>query len=330
MKFSIIIPVYKTENYVRQCVDSVLCQSFTDFELLLVDNESPDRCPEICEDYAKKDARVRVIHKTHGTAASARNVGMKEAKGEYLCFLDSDDFWLDGEVLSKINGKLEQTGADIVNLYYKFYFEASGEYLLPQTVNFSGFDELSNDEKVTFLISHDRLNPSAWGMCISRTFLEECQGYFDESRVIEDIDWCLRLFSRNPTVDVVKEPVYGYRKGREGSVTRMMKAKSLYDLCEIIENSPNVLGLADENYNVMMNYVTYQILITLALTYRKRVEATKKQRKEIRKRLKVFSEKYLRKYQQHPKVQKAVKVYNVFGFGITAWVLGFYLNHRGR
>ena len=235
MKFSVIIPVYKTENYVRQCVDSVLYQSFTDFELLLVDNESPDRCPEICEDYAKKDSRVRVIHKTHGTAASARNVGMKEAKGEYLCFLDSDDFWLDGEVLSKINGKLEQTGADIVNLYYKFYFESSGEYLLPQTVDFSGFEELSNDEKITFLISRDRLNPSAWGMCISRTFLENCQGYFDESLVTEDIEWCLRLFSHSPKIDAITDAVYVYRKNREGSITSNMKAKKVYDYCEIIE-----------------------------------------------------------------------------------------------
>ena len=140
MKFSIVIPVYKTEKYVKQCVDSVLAQSFTDFELILVDNESPDSCPQICEEYASLDNRVRVIHKKHGTAASARNVGMKSALGEYLCFLDSDDWWIDAEVLSKIDNVVVNNQVDIVNLYYKFYYESTGEFLIPNNVSFDGFD----------------------------------------------------------------------------------------------------------------------------------------------------------------------------------------------
>ncbi len=326
-----MIPVYKTEQYVAQCIDSVLCQTYTDFELILVDNESPDSCPQICEDYAKKDERVKVIHKTHGTAASARNVGMKSAKGDYLCFLDSDDFWVDEFVLEKISAKIDVSSPDIIELYYKGYIVSTGEYLLPAEIDYTDFYKADNQGRIKFLINHDRLNPSAWGMCIYRQFLEKCNGYFDENKIIEDIDWCIRLFSQNPKVDAISDCIYVYRRGRPGSVTRTMKVQSLFDLCDIIENAPNVLGVkGNADYNVMMNYVSYEVMITLALTFRKSVEATKKQKREIRKRLKSYCKKYLIAYQSHPKVKKAVKLYRFYGFGIMARALGFYLNHRGR
>lgn len=92
MKISIIIPVYKVEDYLRQCVDSVLGQTMADFEMILVDDGSPDRCPQICDELAAEDERIRVIHKKNGGLSSARNEGMKIATGEFLFFLDSDDF----------------------------------------------------------------------------------------------------------------------------------------------------------------------------------------------------------------------------------------------
>ncbi len=92
MKISVIVPVYNVEKYLRQCIDSILRQTFTDFELILVDDGSPDRCPEFCSKYAVQDCRVKVIHQSNGGLSAARNRGITEAKGEYLCFIDSDDF----------------------------------------------------------------------------------------------------------------------------------------------------------------------------------------------------------------------------------------------
>lgn len=331
MKFSIIVPVYKTEQYLTQCVDSILAQEFKDFELILVDNESPDACPEICENYAKQDKRIRVIHKKHGKAASARNVGMRAAQGEYLCFLDSDDFWIDGQVLSKINERLVQSNADILELYYQFYYQSTGRYLLPNKTDFSQFDTLSNEEKIGFLIRNDRLNPSAWGMCIKRIFLEKCNGYFKEDLVTEDIEWCIRLYSHNPQVDALEDAIYVYRKNREGSITSRMGLKNIDDLCGIIEDAPNYLSEKDNPiHRAMMHYVTYQSLIASASLYRKNTGLTKAARKNIKNRLKVFSKQYLKQFDNHPKVKKALLVYKVLGYGAMARVLGFYLNHRGR
>ncbi len=90
-KISIVVPVYKVELYLRRCVDSILAQTFTDFELILVDDGSPDKSGAICDEYAQKDTRVRVIHKKNGGVSSARNAGIDEARSEWLCFVDSDD-----------------------------------------------------------------------------------------------------------------------------------------------------------------------------------------------------------------------------------------------
>ena len=91
-KISVIVPVYKVEKYIHRCIDSILDQTFADFELVLVDDGSPDNCPAICDDYAAKDSRIRVVHKQNGGLSSARNAGVDIAVGEYILFCDSDDY----------------------------------------------------------------------------------------------------------------------------------------------------------------------------------------------------------------------------------------------
>ena len=91
-KISVIVPVYKVEQYLPRCVDSILSQSFSDFELILVDDGSPDNCGKICDEYAVKDSRVKVIHKENGGVSTARNVGIKKATGEWITFIDADDY----------------------------------------------------------------------------------------------------------------------------------------------------------------------------------------------------------------------------------------------
>lgn len=111
-KISIIVPVYKVEKYLHKCVDSILKQTFKDFELILVDDGSPDRCGEICDEYARKDNRVRVIHKENGGVSDARNVGIDIAKGEYIGFVDSDDY-IELDMYEFLYDYLIKSGSDI-------------------------------------------------------------------------------------------------------------------------------------------------------------------------------------------------------------------------
>ena len=106
---SIIIPVYNVEKYLHQCVDSVLAQNLDSFEIILVDDGSPDNAGKICDEYAEKDARVKVIHKENGGLSKARNTGIDAAEGEYIIFLDSDDWW---NPLVSVNAMLEKVKAE--------------------------------------------------------------------------------------------------------------------------------------------------------------------------------------------------------------------------
>ena len=106
-EISIIVPVYNVEQYLDRCVNSILNQTFTDFELILVDDGSKDHCPEMCDEWSKKDARITVIHKENGGAGSARNIGMKKASGKYVCFVDSDD-WVSFHMLKNLHDMLKK------------------------------------------------------------------------------------------------------------------------------------------------------------------------------------------------------------------------------
>lgn len=115
-KLSVIVPVYKAEQYLHRCVDSILAQTFADFEVLLVNDGSPDRSGEICDEYTKKDSRVRVFHKPNGGVSSARNLALDNVNGEWVCFIDSDDF-LDSNNFLSLYYKVNST-VDIVHFGY--------------------------------------------------------------------------------------------------------------------------------------------------------------------------------------------------------------------
>lgn len=114
---SVIVPVYKVERYIHKCVDSILNQSFTDFEVILVDDGSPDNCGKICDEYAEKDERIKVIHKENGGLSDARNVGLDVARGKYISFVDSDD-WIHKDLLKDNVNRMISENADVIIFNY--------------------------------------------------------------------------------------------------------------------------------------------------------------------------------------------------------------------
>lgn len=112
-RLSVIVPVYSAEKYITKCLDSILSQTFTDFELLLVDDGSPDRCGEICDQYAKMDKRIKVFHKDNGGVSNARNLGLSKADGAYIAFVDPDDY-IDKDMFKDTITYLQKTDGDIV------------------------------------------------------------------------------------------------------------------------------------------------------------------------------------------------------------------------
>lgn len=111
-KISIIVPIYNVEKYLQKCVDSILCQTYKNLEIILVNDGSPDNCPAICDEYAKKDKRIKVIHKQNGGVSSARNAGLDVATGKYVQFVDSDD-WVEPEYSKTMINLIEENNCDL-------------------------------------------------------------------------------------------------------------------------------------------------------------------------------------------------------------------------
>lgn len=239
MFFSIIIPVYNVEKYLNECVASVLKQSFKNFEIVLVDDGSKDRCPYICDDYAKKDNRVRVIHKKNGGQADARNVGLENAQGDYIFFVDSDDFLANEGVLQLLADNT-LLNPDIVHFKFKEWFETDGhiadcrfDYNVPT-------EGRTLAEIYCDLVDKDAYYNSAWSKIIRRKLLIDNNIRFEKGIVGEDNEWYYHVVMVAGSLVLVDEPLYVYRR-RRGSTTTTTTRKNLLDQLYVLDKWEKIL-----------------------------------------------------------------------------------------
>lgn len=224
---SVIVPVYKSEKYLDRCVRSILNQTYQDFELILVDDGSPDNSPLLCDKWAENDSRVYVIHKENGGASSARNAGLKIAKGRWIAFADSDD-WLDRTAL--------KTLYDLVNQYNVPMaiggMRAVQKYTDASIVMKQNAKVLSNADLMSrfFRLNGEPDTHSVCGAIIRRDILEDYS--FIEGRMNEDVETCYYLASKCEAAVYTDAPLYNYFKNIEG-VTNSGFSKKKLDLLDI-------------------------------------------------------------------------------------------------
>ena len=223
---SVIVPIYNVEDYLGECIDSILSQTYTDFELILVDDGSTDACPALCDEYAAKDQRIQVIHKENGGLSDARNTGIEAAKGEFLIFLDSDDWWVDGTVLAKIADL--SVGADVVYFGRK---DVSGDEIWEDPV----VHRLEKCYPTGIAFMDDALRARStfpWLACLyafNSALLKEQGIRFPVGRVYEDTATTYKVLLAAKKVSVLKENCYCYRQRREGRITGKASLKSMED-----------------------------------------------------------------------------------------------------
>ena len=172
MLFSVILPVYNVERYLEQCVDSILAQTFSDYELILVDDGSTDGSPQLCDELAERNSRIRVIHKPNGGLSDARNAGTAEAKGEYIIYIDSDDFVLADDFLQKVADKAAES-PDLIFYKYAKYFDADGKL---DSCRFSYKTAEQAEiyaEQIRALVEADAFYGMAWIKAIKRSLLAD-------------------------------------------------------------------------------------------------------------------------------------------------------------
>lgn len=212
MKLSYIIPVYNVEKYLRQCVDSVLAQTMDDYEIILVDDGSPDNCPAICDEYKEKYPDiVKIIHKKNEGPSVARNCGIKEANGKYLFFIDSDDY-LVGDNVEKVLKKAVDCEADIVHLPYYVSKNDSSEFSKTSLETDEG---IYSHKDMNVLIQNGFTNgmiPYMWRNLYKREFLIKNNIFLDENlKMIEDPPFNVMAFGLCEKFMALNMPVYCYR-----------------------------------------------------------------------------------------------------------------------
>lgn len=206
-KISIIVPVYKVEPYLKRCVDSLVEQTYKNIEVILVDDGSPDKCPEICDEYAQRDKRVKVIHKPNGGLSCARNAGLDyPLQGDYVAFLDSDD-WLDKDTYAYCTDLLRMKNTQAVQFGMRLVEVSEGTYKQPKEkiAVYKGKDVLQ------YYMKHSTEESEEYSVCIGvyhRSLFEGIR--FREGKINEDIDFKYRLMSRCDSLVVSNQIKYNY------------------------------------------------------------------------------------------------------------------------
>lgn len=221
MKLSIIVPVYQVEAHIDECITSILDQTFRDFELILVDDGSLDRCPAICDVYAQKDSRIRVIHQKNQGLSAARNTGLQAARGDYIGFVDSDDF-IEASMYEKLLDNLEREKADIsVCGRYKVW----GDKKIQEQK--SNVYKVMDSAQALALMNTNVLgyfDVAAWDKIYKRSCFKGIE--FPEGKLCEDWFVMYKLFFNAHRIVYDSIPLYNYRQ-RTGSITHGKKVNTM-------------------------------------------------------------------------------------------------------
>lgn len=222
---SVIIPVYKVEEFLAKCIESVLSQTFSDYEIILVDDGSPDNCPEICDDYVKKYNRIKVIHKINGGLSDARNAGLEKATGQYVLFLDSDDFLYSDTVLEEISNSLSKANYPDICYLPNEYWSSN-----PKSINTKLKDEtISLVEFLRRVTNNYYLHTAGQQFVLKVDYIKKYSLQFKKGILHEDELWFAQILVNAKIVHICPCVFYFYVDNRSGSIMNAIKEKNISD-----------------------------------------------------------------------------------------------------
>lgn len=317
MKLTIIVPVYGVANYLCKCVDSLLAQDITDYEIILVDDGSPDECPQICNAYAERFTNIKAIHQENMGLSEARNAGTQAAQGEYIMYVDSDDY-LQPNVLGALMEQVERDRLDVLRFRMQNVNE-SGDVFIPHEGMKSDYNDYSpySTDGLSFL------NERMWVQCYAVQFILRrelaLQELFTLGIYFEDTDWTPRMLLRAKRVASTDLVVYNYL-WREGSITLSQKdiakqRKQLQDKMALLERL-NRWGnaVADRRwFDSMISSLVVNMIGIIASTF------YAEHRLHIQ-RIKSLNILPITTYHIAPRAQRKVKLIN-WSIDLAVWIL---------
>lgn len=294
---SVIVPVYGVEKYLDRCVESVLNQTYKDFELLLVDDGSLDNCPLMCDEWAKKDERIRVFHKPNGGLSSARNYGLDRVKGDYVAFVDSDDF-VHPDYLNLLYSAITQANADISICHYiifkendKIDIEKESIGIIEEHDNVTVFQKYEEYKEVNLVV--------AWNKLYKKEIFNDIR--FPNGAIHEDEGTYYKCLYKAQKTAIIRNPLYYYFYNNDGISKKpffsnnLVRIRFYIEKADFFKKKGNIderfITLVDMSYKQAINEFYSLALENVSFDFK-----NDKTSKETRKKLK----KILKKYKVYP------------------------------
>lgn len=242
---SIIVPIYNVEKYLRECIDSILIQTYENLEIILVDDGSPDNSGKICDEYLKKDTRIKVFHKPNGGLSDARNYGIKQANGKYIQFTDSDDF-LDKDMIKTLYMDIKENNSDVSICSF---------YALKNEVKYTDatFEKkiFYRDEAIKVNLLDKEIRNYAWNKLYRKTIFDRVQ--YPKGRLFEDILTLPRIFMQSSKISIIDIPLYYYRQ-RSDSILHKKTKESEFAYLDAVEEISNEIRKTNLEFEVYCDY----------------------------------------------------------------------------
>lgn len=318
--FSIIVPIYNVEAYLKQCLDSILMQDLESYELLLIDDGSTDSSGLICDEYEKNNDKITVIHKKNGGLSDARNVGINKACGQYVWFIDSDDYLLEKAAFRVVSNIIKRKSPDVVLFSYKKYYENTGCY----SANL--YERVSGNDCVREWIKENVYKAIACNKVVRTALIKEHDMCFPTGRTGEDLVWCADLLVYAKRICFCKNALFAYRQ-HKGSITGNRDKQ--FRMCHI-KNTLFLLNKAIDKYKINRNgtsddnlighYLAYEFSWVLGEAY----PYWKEYRIDIKKL------KFLLNYDLSKKVSKVKITERFLGLYCTALMLYIFIKTKKR
>ncbi|MDO5558725.1 MAG: glycosyltransferase [Oscillospiraceae bacterium] len=312
-KISLIIPVYNVEEYISECIQSILSQEYHNYEIILVDDGSTDNSAAICDEYSEKYSFIKVIHKSNGGLSDARNAGIDNTDGEFILFIDSDDY-IERSSLKKIVNVIDNLNVipDIVFLEGVKIFPDGSIAALDNFINGKSINNNDKNAVLNYIASLSKFPGSVCTKLIRRNFLTDNSLYFQKDLLSEDIDWMINALLKAENYGYCESRYYYYRQNRNGSITFSAGLKSVESLLFIISKWSSFQSDHTKEINSVLAY-EYMIML---FNYSKLNKSSKnKVRDSIRKY------KYVMNYARTRKTKLVSLSLKILGVDLTSGLL---------
>ena len=323
MKISVIVPVYNTETYLCQCIESIINQTYRDIEVVLVDDGSTDTSGEICDNYALSDHRIKVVHKENGGLSDARNCGMNIATGDYIIFIDSDDYWAAHDSLETLVAEAKiSPECDFIGFNCSYLYQSTNKLKRWRPYSKAVEESIAPSECIKHLVASGVFPMSACFKLIKRSIITD-NLYFTPNTTAEDIPWFINLLENTHKCRFINLYMYVYRKDVPTSISSSFSLKKFNDLFVILAAEINKKrSWSVEAQDAILSFFAFELCILRAMTG----YMTKAEREEALTKL--YDYNWLLRYQTNPKVRCVARIEKFVGRRAVNTMLYIYLKYR--